>query len=105
MFAAVKDVGIGDEALFTSANIGTEKLTEIDASRLNKAISAANNAPISVTSNKWIGHLMKMPQEMVTGTTDDVAALIAGTFSDAVSPDQIRQSDAYAGPAMLAVLL
>jgi hypothetical protein len=55
-----------------------------------KAASKANAPippPVAKGGNQWLPELLRMPEELVTGTVDSEAALADGTFSDKVRPD------------------
>jgi hypothetical protein len=40
--------------------------------------------PLAPGGNQWLPQLLRMPEEMVTGTIESEAALADGTFSDKV---------------------
>lgn len=68
------------------------------ASRLTNDAPSEGGAgpPVTIptqTSNQWIAHLMKMPEDMVTGNTSDLQALLDGTYSDAVSDAALLESE------------
>jgi len=43
--------------------------------------------------NQWIPQLIRVPAEYASGSTNDAAALAAGTFSDDVTQEQLEESD------------
>ena len=61
-------------------------------------LKGADNFDFSSGGNQWLPRLLKLDQELVTGTVQDKASLAAGSFDDSVSAEEMAASDAAARP-------